>query len=142
MMHVSPCGWYCFSFNNDGYWKVKDTREKTTITCLDQSSSIELLCARKAADPLHEEISEFHEEYLTQEKILPSKTVLSENPFGVKFYVTKGTGMDERFWIVCHAFWNNYCVFMKYHGIQTVKSNVKTQIFYDILNSLQPLVNS
>ncbi|MBF0430214.1 MAG: hypothetical protein HQK83_02970 [Fibrobacteria bacterium] len=140
MIHISPCGWYCFTCNNNG-WILKETQDKTTIRSNDKTSVIELLGARKSTAPVNDEVQEFQEDFLKQERILPFKTIVSENTFRVKYYVTKGTDMDKRSWIISHAFWDNYCVLITFHGLQTKHSNPRMQLFYDILSSLQPLVN-
>ena len=141
-MHISPCGWYCFKFQNKNQWELKDTQEKTLLTAADNKSTIELLSARKEKETIDDEISQIHENYLAQEAIIPTRTVFSENPFGIQFYVTRGTGPDERICITGHAFWNNYCIFIQYRGMQHRNSHSSIQTFYDILNSLQPLVES
>ena len=138
-MHISPCGWYCFTPPVAEEWDCDDTPEMTLLTHNDRRTYIELLSARKSTLADAEEISQMHEDYLVEKKILPQKTVVSENPFRVRFYVTRGGGMDEKDWIVAHAFWHNYCVFLQFHGDPEGKSSPKVQAFYDILNSLQPL---
>ncbi len=138
MMHISPCGWYCIEVD-EGSAHVKDTKEKTLLNPADGSYEIELLSARKTSDALDDEISQIHEDYLSNEGVIPNRTVLSENPYGVKFYVTQGSGKDERIWIVCHAYWNNYCLFLLYHGVKDRNSHSGIQLFYNIINSIQPL---
>lgn len=142
MMHISPCGWYCFDLDTLEQWQLEDTSEKTILIPSDNTCKIELISARKVLCANDDEISQFHEEYLEDAKVAPTKTVMSENNYKVKYYVTKGTGPDERFWIVAHAFWNNYCVFVQYKGIQTRKMASKIQTFYNILSSLQPLADT
>lgn len=139
MMHVSPCAWYCFDIQDMTGWEVKDLQDKTVITAQDQSCTIELIAARKIKKAEDVEISEFHESYLRDEKIQPLKTVMTENPYKIITIVTRGVGADERYWIVCHAFWNNYCAFIRYHGHRREHMDPKVQVFYDIVNSLQPL---
>ncbi len=138
-MHISPCGWYCFNSPNPELWNMDDSPEKTDLHCIDGSCSIELLCARKSTEAIDDEISQMHEDYLEQEHILPEETILSENPFKVKYYVTQGTGLDENKRIIGHAYWNNYCIFIQYKGEQNTQMELKVKTFYDILNSLQPL---
>lgn len=139
MMHFSPCAWYCFDINDMTGWKVQDLQDKTIITAEDQSCTIELVAARKVKKAEDVEISDFHESYLRDEKIQPLKTVMTENPCKIITIVTRGVGPDERYWIVCHAFWNNYCAFIRYHGHRREHMDAKVQVFYDIVNSLQPL---
>jgi hypothetical protein len=138
-MHVSPCAWYCFDFADSTGWVVKDLPDKTMVTATDNSCFIELIAARKIKKSEDVEISEFHENYLRDEKIQPLKTVLTENPYKIITIVTRGIGIDERYWIVCHAFWNNYCAFIRYHGSRKDGMDSRVQAFYDIVNSLQPL---
>ena len=138
-MHVSPCAWYCFDFADSRGWDVKDLQDKTIIVAQDNSCTIELIAARKIKKAEDVEISDFHESYLRDEKIQPLKTVMTENPYKIITIVTRGIGADERYWIVCHAFWNNYCAFIRYHGHRQEHMDAKIQVFYDIVNSLQPL---
>ena len=65
--------------------------------------------------------------------------MMSENACNVLTFVTRGVGSDEREHIVCHAYWKNYCAFIKYHGQRRTDSNRRAQVFYDLVNSLQPL---
>jgi hypothetical protein len=139
MMHISPCAWYCFDIGEAVAWNLKDLPDKTVINAQDNSCTIELIAARKIKKAEDVEISDFHESYLTEEKIQPMKTVMTENPYKIITIVTRGIGPDERYWIVCHAFWNNYCAFIRYHGHRQEGMEPKVQAFYDIVNSLQPL---
>ncbi len=138
-MHISPCAWYCFDFAGSKEWDVKDMPDKTLVTAKDNSCFIELIAARKIKKAEDVEISDFHENYLKEEKIQPLKTVMTENPYKIITIVTRGIGIDERYWIVCHAFWNNYCAFIRYHGARKEGMDGRIQAFYDIVNSLQPL---
>jgi len=140
MMHISPCGWYCFKIDiAEELWRIEDTDEKTLIIPHAENCVIELLSARKSSSTSADEISDLHEAYISEEKLIPTKTVLSDNSCGIKFFVTRGNGPDENIWIICHAFWSNYCVFMRFHGSQHDNSNSQIQFFYDVLASLQPL---
>ncbi len=139
MMHVSPCAWYCFFFEDKGEWDIRDLKDKTIISNLDGTCTIELVAARKIQKAIDVEISDYHETYLRDEQVIPLKTVMTENAANIVTIVTRGTGPDERFWIVCHAFWNNYCAFIRYHGHQREAMQKKIQVFYDIVQSLQPL---
>ena len=140
MMHISPCAWYCFSLGNeDAAWKVEDQADKTLLTADDQSCWIELAAARKAKNTDDGEVTEIHERYLRDEGIQALKTVMSENPQRIVTYVTRGFGSDEREHIVCHAFWKNYCAFIKYQGRRDRSMQKRVQAFYDIVQSLQPL---
>jgi hypothetical protein len=139
MMHVSPCAWYCFDMENTTGWDIQDVQDKTTITAQDKTCFIELIAARKLKKAEDVEISDFHEAYLKDEKLQPMKTVMTENPYKIITIVTRGIGPDERYWIVCHAFWNNYCAFIRYHGQRREGMEGKVQTFYNIVNSLQPL---
>ncbi len=139
MMHISPCAWYCFDLHHSSNWKIQDLEDKTTVTAMDDSCSIELIAARKIKKAEDVEISDFHETYLREEKIQPLKTVMTENQYKIITIVTRGFGPDERYWIICHAFWNNYCAFIRYHGMRQDGMENKVQAFYDIVNSLQPL---
>jgi hypothetical protein len=139
MMHVSPCAWYCFDMENASGWNLQDEKDKTIITAQDKSCMIELIAARKIKKAEDVEISDFHEAYLKEEKLQPMKTVMTENPYKIITIVTRGIGPDERYWIVCHAFWNNYCAFIRYHGMRKEGMEAKVQTFYNIVNSLQPL---
>ena len=139
MMHVSPCAWYCFDLDEADAWDVRDFQDKTMVLARDNSCAIELVAARKLAKADDEEVSDFHENYLRGEGIQPLKTMMVENPYKIVTIVTKGIGRDEQYWIVCHAFWNNYCAFIKYRGQRRDGMEAKMQAFYDIVNSLQPL---
>jgi hypothetical protein len=139
MMHVSPCAWYCFDMETTAGWDIQDLQDKTIITAQDKSCMIELIAARKIKKAEDVEISDFHEAYLKDEKLQPMKTVMAENPYKIITIVTRGIGPDERYWIVCHAFWNNYCAFIRYHGMRKEGMEAKVQTFYNIVNSLQPL---
>ena len=139
MMHVSPCAWYCFQVPDEGLWMIKDSNDRTWITAADGSCAIEVAAARRTGTADEDEISEIHERYLQEEGIQPVKTIMSENPNRVLTYVTRGLGMDEREHIVCHAYWKNYCAFVKYHGHQGTTSRQRSQVFYDLINSLEPL---
>lgn len=139
MMHVSPCAWYCFDIRDTRGWDLKDIQDKTLLTAKDQTCVIELIAARKIRKAEDVEISDFHESYLREEKIQPLKTVMMENPYKIITIITRGIGADERYWIVCHAFWNNYSTFIRYHGSRQEGMEGRVQVFYDIVNSLQPL---
>ena len=139
MMHISPCAWYCFDMGETADWHLNDLQDKTVIQAQDGSCAIELIAARKIKKAEDVEISDFHESYLKDEKIQPLKTVMTENPYKIITIVTRGIGPDERYWIVCHAFWNNYCAFIRYHGHRQEGMEGKVQTYYDIVNSLQPL---
>ncbi len=139
MMHVSPCAWYCFEFRETGDWSVEDDPEKTLLTSSDRTAIIELIAARKTSEMIDVEISDFHEAYLKEEKILPDKTVMTENPHKVMIIVTRGVGPDERYWIICHAFWGHYCTFIRFHGLPQGNLDGKIQTYFNIINSLQPL---
>ncbi len=138
-MHISPCAWYCFEVKNTPNWDVQDLPDKTTVSAKDKSCNIELVAARKVKKAEDVEISEFHEAYLREQKLQPLKTVMTENPYKIITIVTRSIGPDERYWIVCHAFWANYCAFIRYHGVRQENMETKVQVFYDIVNSLQPL---
>jgi hypothetical protein len=138
MMHVSPCAWYCFQLPDTGTWEVKDQADRTWITAPDGTCGIEIAAARRMGASEENEIADVHERYLRDEGIQPVKTMMSENPCKVTTYVTRGLGMDEREHIICHAYWKNYCAFIRYHGRREAASN-HTQAFYDLVESLQPL---
>lgn len=139
MMHISPCAWYCFQVPDEGVWIVEDAADRTWISAPDGSCDIEIAAARRTGKTEEDEVAEIHERYLREEGIQAVKTVMSENPCRVLTYVTRGLGMDEREHIVCHAYWKNYCAFIKYHGHQGADSQRRTLIFYDLIRSLEPL---
>ncbi len=140
MMHISPCAWYCFTLNDSvGQWIVEESSEQTLMTAPDKSCTIELAVARKIGKTEEGEVSEMHERYVLEEGIQAFKTVMTENPFHIVTYVTRGIGKDEREHIVCHAYWKNYCAFVKYSGRRDGSMRIRIQEFYDLLQSLQPL---
>ena len=141
MMHISPCAWYCFTLRDDGApWEVKDQDDRTLLTSPDRSSSIEVAAARRTGKAEEGEVSDLHEKYLDDEGIQAVKTVMTENPCHIVTYVTRGVGADEREHIVCHAYWKNYCAFIKYMGRRDAGAGPRAQTFYDLVQSLQPLV--
>jgi hypothetical protein len=140
MMHISPCAWYCFTLGDDPQeWEVEDQKDRTVLTAADQSCVIELAAARKAAATDDGEVAEIHERYLKDEGIQAVKTLMSENPHRIVTYVTRGLGSDEREHIICHAYWKNYCAFIKYQGRRNGDTHNRVQAFYDLVQSLQPL---
>ena len=139
-MHISPCAWYCFHLPEECGWKVKDTDDRTWIQTPDGSFGIEIAAARRTGKTEEGEVAELHERYLRDEGIQALKTVLTENPCRVNTYVTRGLGADEREHIICHAYWKNYCAFIKYRGRRDADSRRQSQVFYDLVNSLEPLV--
>jgi len=139
MMHISPCAWYCFNVPDEDEWEVKDADERTWIEAVDGSCGIEIAAARRTGKTGEDEVSEIHESYLRDEGIQALKTVMAENPYQAVTYVTRGLGADELEHIVCHAYWKNYCAFIKYQGRRGAESQKRTQVFYDLVNSLQPL---
>jgi len=139
MIYVSPCAWYCFSIGDESEWEVTDLDDRTLISARDQSCAIEVAAARRAGKAEEDEVAEIHEHYLRDEGIQAIKTVMAENPCNILTFVTRGVGADEREHIVCHAYWKNYCAFIKYNGRRRIDSNRRAQVFYDLVNSLQPL---
>ncbi|HLU70390.1 MAG TPA: hypothetical protein VKZ88_06435 [Fibrobacteria bacterium] len=155
MMRVSPCAWYCFEIGDDEVWQVREDRETTWLIAPDGSCTIEVAAALRTAPspdktgatsmtggPIDEdEIASIHERYLEGEGIQVLKTALAENPCRVTAYVTRGLGLDEREHIVCHAWWGPYCAFVKYHGRRERATPGRIRAFYDLVDSLQPLVD-
>jgi hypothetical protein len=139
MMHVSPCAWYCFTLDEEDDWKVEDRAEETRLSAPDGSCVIEITAARRVGRADESEIADIHERYLQNEGIQPLKTAVAENPFRISAYVTRGLGIDEREHIVCHAYWRNYCAFLKYRGRREPNASARIQAFYDLVESLQPL---
>lgn len=140
MMHVSPCAWYCFTLDDRDGWKVEDGAEETLLSAPDGSCVIEITAARRVGSADESEIADIHERYLQNEGIQPLRTAVAENPFRIAAYVTRGLGVDEREHIVCHAYWKNYCAFLKYRGRREKDVAGRIQAFYDLVDSLQPLV--
>jgi hypothetical protein len=140
MMHVSPCAWYCFQLTGaEEKWKVTDIEDKTLIEAVDGSCTIEVVAARKIGVTTDGEVTEIHERFLIEERIQPLKTMMSENPNKITTLVTRGIGVDERYHIVSHAFWKNFCAFVHYQGRREPSLQKGAQVFYDLLQSLQPL---
>ena len=142
MMHISPCAWYCFTLQDEEpAWDVQDLDQRTLITSPDKSCSIEVAAAHRTGKSEEGEVADIHEKYLLDEGIQPVKTVMTENPFQIVTYVTQGVGADEREHIVCHAYWKNYCAFIKYLGRREGGGRQRVQAFYDLIQSLQPLIS-
>ena len=139
MMHVSPCAWYCFTLDDTEAWKVEDGAEETLLSAPDGSCVIEITAARRVGRADESEIADIHERYLQNEGIQALKTAVAENPFQISAYVTRGLGVDEREHIVCHAYWRNYCAFIKYRGRREKNVATRIQAFYNLVDSLQPL---
>jgi hypothetical protein len=151
-LHISPCAWYCFEIGDGEPWRVEEHDDHTVLTAPDGSCAIEIAAARRQvgqggpgshggqAGPSEDEIAGIHERYLKDEGIQPLKTALAENPHRIAAYVTRGLGMDEREHIVCHAWWNNYCAFIKYRGRRERSAPERIRAFYDLVDTLQPLV--
>jgi hypothetical protein len=139
MMHVSPCAWYCFTLDDGDGWRVEDGAEETLLSAPDGSCVIEITAARRVGRADESEIADIHERYLQNEGIQPLKTAVAENPFRISAYVTRGLGVDEREHIVCHAYWRNYCAFIKYRGRREKNVAGRIRAFYDLVDSLQPL---
>jgi hypothetical protein len=140
MMRVSPCAWYCFEIGDGETWGVEERNDHTVLTAPDGSCAIEVAAARRTGASDEDEIAGMHERYLQIEGIQPLKTALAENPHRIAAYVTRGLGVDEREHIVCHAWWSNYCAFIKYRGRRERSVPGRIQAFYDLVDSLQPLV--
>jgi hypothetical protein len=139
MMHVSPCAWYCFHVSDGELWRVDESGDRTVLTAPDGSCMIEVAAARRTGQADESEIAGIHERYLKDEGIQPLRTALAENPYRIAAYVTRGLGVDEREHIVCHAYWRNYCAFIKYRGRREKTVPGRIQAFYDLVDSLQPL---
>lgn len=152
MMRVSPCAWYCFEIGEGEAWRVEERDDHTLLTAPDGSCAIEITAARRTTGAAgakgsagtgrvdEDEIAGIHERYLRDEGIQAVKTALAENPHRIAAYVTRGLGMDEREHIVCHAWWSNYCAFVKYRGRRERAAPERIRAFYDLVDSLQPLV--
>ena len=140
MMRVSPCAWYCFEISDGESWRVEERDDHTLFTAPDGSCAIEIAAARRADRADEDEIAGIHERYLRDEGIQAVKTALAENPHRISAYVTRGLGMDERDHIVCHAWWSNYCAFVKYRGRRELATPERIRAFYELVDSLQPLV--
>lgn len=143
MMRVSPCAWYCFEVGDEQAWRVEERDDHTLLLAPDGSCAIEIAAARRSpgtGNADEDEIAGIHERYLKDEGIQPVKTALAENPHRIAAYVTRGLGLDEREHIVCHAWWSNYCAFVKYRGRRERATPERIRAFYDLVDSLQPLV--
>jgi hypothetical protein len=143
MMRVSPCAWYCFEIGDGMPWRVEERDDHTLLTAPDGSCAIEITAARRSTGngPADEdEIAGIHERYLRDEGIQPVKTALAENPHRIAAYITRGLGLDEREHIVCHAWWSHYCAFVKYRGRRERATPERIRAFYELVDSLQPLV--
>jgi hypothetical protein len=154
MMRVSPCAWYCFELGDDEPWRVEEDHDTTLLIAPDGSCTIEIAAALRTAgspdksglaalSPDHideDEIAGIHERYLKDEGIQAVKTALAENPHQIAAYVTRGLGLDEREHIVCHAWWGNYCAFIKYRGRREKAVPARIRAFYELVDSLQPLI--
>jgi len=142
MMRFSPCAWYCYELPGmEGDWEVTDTTEKTVITATDGSCSIEIVAARKAAKAEDMEISDLHEVFLKGEGVHALRTVMTTNSYRVTTLVTRGIGANQSTNLVCHAFWSNYCAFIRFLGDPEAGAERRMQTFYTIVHSLQPLVS-
>ena len=139
MMRVSPCAWYCFELGGEA-WGVEERGEETVFRTGDGACVIEIAAARRTGPTDEDEVAGIHERYLRDEGIQPVKTALAENPHHVNAYVTRGLGLDEREHVVCHAWWNNYCAFIRYRGRREGSTRERVRAFYDLVDSLQPLV--
>jgi len=140
-LHVSPCAWYCFEI--EGAWRLDEGGERTLLTAPDGACSIEIVAARRtdvASATDEDAIAGIHEGYLRDEGIQAVKTALAENPHGMSAYVTRGVGTDEREHLVCHAWWGRYCAFLRYRGRRERAEPDRIRAFYDLVDSLQPLV--
>lgn len=140
MMRVSPCAWYCFDVDDESPWRIEERGDHTLLSAPDGNCSIEIAAARRTGPADDSEIADIHERYLLDEGIQPLKTALAENPHRIAAYVTRGLGIDEREHIVCHAWWTNYCAFIQYRGRREYSERERIQAFYDLVDSLQPLV--
>lgn len=139
MIHFSPCAWYCFKVpGRDDDWEIVDTAERTVLTASDASCTMELVAARKALKTEDAEVSDLHEDFLKQESIHAVRTVLAANTYKVQTFVSRGVGADGATWLVCHAFWANYCVMVKWHSLDS-GGGPRLQAFYDLVSSIQPL---
>ena len=154
MMRISPCAWYCFEVGDDEAWRVKEDRDTTWLIAPDGGCAIEIAAALRTkpspdkpdetsirgARVDEDEIAGIHERYLKDEGIQAVKTALAENPHRIAAYVTRGLGLDEREHIVCHAWWGNYCAFIRYRGRRELARPGRIRAFYDLVDSLQPLI--
>jgi hypothetical protein len=141
-MFISPCGWYAFelSLDNIPLWEIEDTPVQTVMTHLSEPCQIEIQAAQKESISHDDEMSNIHEQYLEEAAVHPIKTSMSQNIFGVRFIVTRGYGLDERDWLVGHAYWGRYCTFLQLKAGPGSSPKSTLQVFYDILNTLQPLI--
>ncbi len=139
-LHVSPCAWYCFEVQ--GAWRLDERGDQTLLAAPDGSCLIEIVAARRADEGAADEdaVAGIHEGYLRDEGIQAVKTALAENPHGVSAYVTRGVGTDEREHVVCHAWWGRYCAFLRYRGRRERTEPDRIRAFYELVDSLQPLV--
>lgn len=138
MLHISPCGWYSFEINTHDL-TLEDTREKTEIRPHDTSYTLEIVSARKDNVVDDDEMLEIHEEFLITEKIKPSKTILSQNSFEVKYYITRGLTGDNGISVVSHMYWDRYCIFLQFLGDADKYYAKMPEVIYNILESVQPL---
>ena len=139
MIHFSPCAWYCFKVPGaEGDWDIVDTPEKTVLTATDESCLMELVAARKAIQAEDAEVSDLHEEFLKEARVHAVRTVLAANSYRVQTLVSRGVGADGSTWLVCHAFWANYCIMIKWFSADS-GGGPRLQAFYDLVSSVQPL---
>jgi len=139
VIHFSPCAWYCFKIpGGEGDWEVSDSPEKTVLIAADGSCSMELIAARKTLKAEDAEISDLHEEFLREKSVHAVRTVLAANSYRIQTFISRGVGADQSTWLVCHAFWANYCVMIRWHSPDS-GGGARLQAFYDLVSSIQPL---
>jgi hypothetical protein len=139
VIHFSPCAWYCFKVPGaEGDWAIVDTLEKTVLTATDASCDMELIAARKVLQTEDAEITDLHEDFLKKEGVHAVRTVRTENSYKVQTMVSRGVGRDSSTWLVCHAFWANYCVLIRWYSPDS-GGGPRLQSFYDLISSIQPL---
>ncbi len=141
MIYVSPCGWYCFSLEDNLGLQFREIEEKTRITKSGETWLIEISTARKNKILNEDEISQFHEEFLRNEKLEVHSTSMRENPFEVVVISSQAQKSSSMYFLVAHAFWSSYFVAIVYQGNPVIEE-IGIEIFKILLSSLQPLTLS
>ncbi len=136
-MHISPCGWYCIAPDLPPEWILEDTAEKTHIQNMENGSFIELRSARSENETDTDEVMTMHTHYLKTFDLTFKEPILTENQFHVPIITSKSISQANDRIVVSHAFWRNYCVFAQITSHDLTQKDL--QVFYDILQSMQPL---
>ena len=136
MVHVSPCGWFCFGVP-DG-WKVFDTPESMDIVTELRDTTISINSARKKEPVTDQDLWEMQEDML--EKVGPHNKETSRMvlPQGIECLYTACYN-DSHAHVFCYLFWSHYCVALEMKTVIDYRLGLKMDALRYLLETMESL---